>query len=280
MTNVVRGAGRARHKANERHQQRTPLPPKSITDLMPTTPRAKARAIVKEEAEKIVSEAKAAKSERISKAQELALAAEEAGWDVERIVNGSRKTLIARRGGNEVLEASWENNRACAPMGYYSINGNKQKLQHVTVAKKIMATPSEVASRNAENMSANRKAPKAVTHASLAVGVPFDPATASDEEVMAALLGREITWRNVLSGGELTGLAVVPEQGKQTKLEDDDLKDRATRQLTFCDAEGGGYYTLRLSQLLSVGAKKDEGGRMLMDARHRALISLKEGSKK
>lgn len=271
MTNTVKGAGRRRYEANKKHQQRTPLPPRNSTAIK------QARDIVAEEVKAVIAE----KPQRVSKAQELALAAEGAGWEVERIINGNRKTVRATRSeSGELLEANWENNRACEPMGFYEINGRRAKLQHVTVAKKIMATPPEVAARNAENIQAARKAPRAVSHRTLAQGVPFDPATATDEEVLTAILGREITWRNVLSNGEVEGIAVVPESGKQTRLDDDDLRDPATRQLTFCDAEGGGYYTVRLSALLSVGALKDEGGRMLTDTRHRAMMAVKEGSKR
>jgi hypothetical protein len=273
-TTTVKGAGRRKFEANKRHQQRTPLPPKGSTAV------AEARAIVKEEAEKIVADKKASKEpkpERVSKAQQLAIAAEEAGWEVERSVEGTHKTLIARR-GEEELEAHWENDKSCVPLGWHTVGGHKAKFQHVTVALKIIGTDPDVAAANAATVSQSRKAPRAVTHRSLAQGVPFNVATATDEEVLAALVGREITWRNTLSG-DITETAVVPEAGTKTRLDQDDLDDLATRQLTFCDAAGGGYSTLRLSQLTSVGAKKDAHGHLLIETRHKAQEAMREGRK-
>lgn len=267
MTNTVRGAGRRKHEANKRHQQRTPLPARGDTSAK------KARAIVKEEATKIVEESKA-KPERVSKAQQLALAAEEAGWEVERVVKGTHKTLIATR-GEETLEANWENDKSCVPLGWHTVAGHKAKFQHVTVALKIVATDPDVAASNAATATATRKAPTAVTHKSLAYGVAFNVATATDAEVMEAVIGHEVTWANGLSGGDITETAVIPLHGKQTKLELDDLDDGGTRQLTFCDAAGGGYYSLRLNQILSVGPLKDDGGHMLTDTMYRAAQAMR-----
>lgn len=271
MTNVVKGAGRRKYEANKRHQQRTPLPPKGSTAV------AEARKIVKEAAEEVLAVARGEKPERVSKAQQLAIAAEEAGWEVERVVKGTHKTLIARR-GEEELEAHWENDKSCVPLGWHTVAGHKAKFQHVTVALKIIGTDADVAAANAATAVSARKAPRAVTHRSLAQGVPFNIATATDEEVLAALVGHEITWRNNLSG-DLMDPAVVPESGTKTRLDADDLNDLTTRQLTFCDAGGGGYYTLRLSQLISVGAKKDAHGHLLTDTRHKAREAMQEGQK-
>lgn len=288
MTNVVRGAGRARHAANRKHQQRTPLPPKGLTDLMPgaadsspaVKPKPRKRPTRTEIIQEAVAEQVAAnaveKPAKVSKAQALALAAEGAGWEVERIVTGSHKTLRATR-GEEVLEANWDNDRSCTPLGFHEVAGRRSTFKHVTVATKILETDPDVAMANAAVAASAKKAPRAVTQRSLATAINFNVATATDEEVLAALAGREITWRNELSNGELTMTGVVPMFGQQTKIVTRDEDDPTTRQLTFADAAGGGYSTLRLSSLTGIGALLDDKGHLLIETRSRAADAMREG---
>lgn len=290
MTNVVKGAGRARYQANRKHQQNTPLPPRKAA-AEPTVG-ARRRSVIAEAAEaaqpikraprprvaKPTAEAPAAKvsptkaapakrapdkvaaptvappAAKASKAQQFALAAEEAGWKVERIVKGSRKTVLATR-GEETIDCNWENDRSMTPLGSHIVAGHVEKFKHVTVAIKKLSVPAEVAASSIKPAKVDR-AEKGTRRVQMVV--PFSPKESSDNEVLAALRGHTVKWTNHFT--DIEESAVVPANGRQTKLELDDLDDLATRQLTFCDATGEGYRTLRLSDVVFVSAGiKDVG---------------------
>lgn len=90
--------------------------------------------------------------------------------------------------------------------------------------------------------------------------LPFDPVTAPPETVLRCVNGRELTWRNSISG-ELEA-AIVPWNGKHTTLVGD--------VLTFASFEAGstpvtgypaghdtraGFRSVRLINLVAVGEK-------------------------
>lgn len=253
MTRTVRGAGRAKYAANRKHAQRTPLPEKDVTPTVGAKRRAviaEAVASVKRAPEKVVVPI-ASPTPAVSKAQMFALAAEEAGWEVERKVKGDIKTVVATR-GTEVIELNWKNGKSMSPLGVHRIGGHEQSLRHVTVSMKLLAVPAEVAA-NAVKPSKSSKGPSTRL---VKVSVPFDPKVALDKEVLEAIAGREIHWSNgIVSGFEIEESAVVPVNGRKTRLEPDDLDDPSTRQLTFCDVLTG-YRTVRLNSITRVSTAR------------------------
>ena len=237
-TNVVRGAGRARHERNRKHQQHTPLPPKQGQV-------AKAKAVVEEAAQA----AKPQKPTGNSKADALVAHATATGWEVTgRTVDGSNIALVFER-GSERITGSWTNGVWDYPGHYENGGGGSRVLLNASAARKAMSTPAtEVRHTPAKAAREPGAAPtKAKT---TVVKVPFNANTSSDNEVLTALRGHRIKWTNKFS--ELVEVGVVPINGNKTKLHDDDLDDPGTRQLTFCDAAGEGYRTVRLSSIVYV----------------------------
>lgn len=261
MTTTVKGAGRRKYaRAQAKHSQRTPLPPKGSKS-------------VQEEHTKSLEEA-VAPAAPLSKAAAFALDAEKAGWTVERVREGELRTVIATRGDEERLTCRWNGNAVLPPFATYEVNDRTRTLPNAASARRVLAVP-----RATALAAAAPKAGKAIKRAAKAA-VAFDVGM-SDEEVLSTLRGREITWESSLAGGApVITTAVVPGNGTKTRLVEDDLDEPGSRQLTFCDAAGGGYRTVRLSKITGVGAALDADGHLLTQTRHRALMATKEGKKK
>jgi hypothetical protein len=216
-------------------------------------------------------------TETVSKPQELALAAEDAGWEVERKIEGTIKTVIATR-SEERLEASWDGAKKCKPMGTHTILGHTVYVRRVTIAHEILKMDADDAIRNAEMRRKSGKQGTRATKDTVRMMVPFDPASDDDEVILEHVVGRRLTWTNRLSGESDDG--VVPVNGKITKIElCSDPEDLANRELTFCGADGGGWRTIRLSDIINVGKKVDHGN-MLTAAKFRAQQSSSKKGKK
>lgn len=80
----------------------------------------------------------------------------------------------------------------------------------------------------------------------------FDPATASDAELVHILKGSKVTWWNKLGGFEMTGV-VDPEKIRIEHVYSGNKEDPLQRMITFIDLTGGGFRSFRLSNLLKVG---------------------------
>jgi hypothetical protein len=108
--------------------------------------------------------------------------------------------------------------------------------------------------------------------------VPFDPAVADDPDIIEAVAGRRIVWVNRISGNNDDGVA--PADGKVTKIAPGhDPENLADRELTFCGADGSGWRTIRLCDIINVGKKVDHGN-MLTAAKYRAQQAQSKGKGK
>lgn len=87
------------------------------------------------------------------------------------------------------------------------------------------------------------------------------------------LVGRRITWFSSLSAERDS--AVVPVNGKRTQI----TGDAELRQLTFCDAEGGGYRTVWLSAIGTVSPEIVDDGHMITLMMARAMNAMRETKK-
>lgn len=90
--------------------------------------------------------------------------------------------------------------------------------------------------------------------------LPFDPATTPEPAVCAQLEGREIRWRNRITG--IVESAIVPFRGRHTVLTCDGGGERV---LSFASYEAGvaphpdsraGFRAVRLASLVAVGDKQ------------------------
>jgi hypothetical protein len=246
MTTNVKGAGRAKYLANKKHQQRTPLPPR--------TTRQKSPAELEAERAEERAELTATPAEKRPgmKARAFAQQVEDAGWTVSRRIEGDVRTVMALRhheGQKEILELAWDGEVRVLPF-LHKVGDVTKEFTNVTVAIKLLAIPADVAAAHVSRARPGKEPSKNVSTAGLDTRPRFSPKEAPDDEVMLHIAGHKLKWRNQFTEVEEEGL--VPIRGTHTRLDADDLDDMGTRQLTFCDAEGAGYRTLRLKDITSV----------------------------
>lgn len=176
--------------------------------------------------------------------------AEALGWTV------TRKKLPGKRGvqatkGREQFTFEWTLNERTGNMvfasGEHAVSGNggpfREEWSNLAHALRIMAEPGHLV----------------VTEAGY-VRLPFDPATTEPHVALAAVEGRELTWRNSITG--TLEAAIVPWRGKHSKIQDG--------VLTFASFEAGatpvagypaghdtraGFRSVRLTSLVAVGDK-------------------------
>lgn len=147
------------------------------------------------------------------------------GWEVERIKDGNRRVIVARRAGSRVL-VEWRR------------DGNGRDL-FFTGEHFVQYEGSEVCEESFSNVSAK------VREMTAPPAVPFDPETSSDADVLAAVAGKTVTWRNSVTGCLSAG--DVPRGGVHLTL----TGSGASRTLSF-PAAGQGFRSVRLSAIEKV----------------------------
>lgn len=279
MTATVRGAGRARYNAtHSRHAQRTALPPKppiadrpELADLR--RPGSADWKVVAGAGKKTVK---------------VAEAAEQASWSAQMQRKGSREKVYARR-GEEILQIVWLNATFQYAESWHRTADEKvHKVRNVAEALRVIASSerSGDAPARPETQAAPEK-PRAAksAHKDEAPSAPvkrmkpiasgrlvrfdFDgsaegspdpllrPATrripfASDapaEEIIAAVSGKRLTWKNGLDGlYPITRVARVMPNSKTIAIAED---NNGRRTLTFPEYQGM-IRTIDLAKLISV----------------------------
>src|SRR5882762_304709 len=121
MTATVRGAGRARHEANRRHQQRTPLPPKPPIAERPELADVK----------------RPPRADHSPKVARYADAARAAGWVVESDVKGVWERVTAN-GGPTSITLVWKNASYVYEKSELAANGKMRKVRNVSEALKLI----------------------------------------------------------------------------------------------------------------------------------------------
>lgn len=211
-----------------------------------------------------------------SKAEAFCEDAKAMGWDPELTLDGDKSTVIATR-GDEQVSISWRK-EACLNESTYTFSGRTRKLRNASAVRQQMAKPvpgtdkaageSAPKSRRASG-SATKKARSGKTKEpppppfrstpKPATRLPFDLEKASDEEVLKAVLGKRIVWKNRMSGN--FDEARVMDRPDQRFLRID-INARNERCLTFAEADahradraGGGFRSVRLSAIISITTK-------------------------
>lgn len=199
---VKRGAGRpaATAKSN-RHAQRTLLPPRPGTVRDAQDAIAEAQGTAKGAATAVL--ARASKSE--PKAKAFAASVEAHGWTARiESAPGSEPAedsieVTATR-GTEVLWIGWTRGTLMTePMPSYTIADRTVRMRNASQCKQYAERTPDAASQELTKVQANRafvkrdRTPKRSR-------LPFDPGLALDEEVLTAISGRTVVWRNSRSG--------------------------------------------------------------------------------
>lgn len=159
--------------------------------------------------------------------------------------------LTAKR-GDEVLWISWTKGvLTTEPMPSYTIADRTIKLRNASAVKQYAAREPEAGTKELERVASNRFFRKRPTEPKRSK-LPFDPALATDEEVLTALIGKAVAWHNQYRETEET--AVVGVRGGKQPVELRERED-GQRVLWFCCPDTG-FRAFALSQLTHVGGGK------------------------
>lgn len=130
--------------------------------------------------------------------------------------------------GSESISIEWASGVFQGDTCYYSHPARTPiKLRNASHAKKVMAIPAATADQEAQKVSAHKltrptRKSQAEATTERRKALPFDVDTATDEEVIAAVSGRNVSWTNEISGSVEDAYVM-----SQPKL----IKDKTTRQI-------------------------------------------------
>lgn len=159
-------------------------------------------------------------TKKISKPESVARQIEELdGWTVERSRADTLRNVIASR-GDETVRLSYmrqPDGRDTFAGGQHWQGDTFEEFTNVSAKLREMAKPS-----------------------------PAVIAAGTDAEVLAALAGRTIAWTNSMTGASET--ATLPRGGLHYKV----VEAKASRYVSFPDASGGGFRSVRLSAITKV----------------------------
>lgn len=257
---VKRGAGRATHKAKvERHAQRTQLPPRQVQRTIEDAQEvvAEAAAIVARAAAKqrgstkvLQQQDKPGASKSWVKAAKFAQDVTAKGWTakVQYAPDGKEEDIVevlASR-GNEHLWISWTRGAMTVePMPTYTIHDRTIKLRNASAGRKYASRTPEEAQAEYDRVHANKFFRRREIKPKKS-RLPFDVKAASDDDVLHALVGRQVSWHNRLTQGTETAVIKDVTKVQIVALEDGD------RIVKFCCPKTG-YRAFRLSALVRVG---------------------------
>lgn len=254
------GLRAAAAERSNRHAQRTPLPPRKgdIDD---------AKEVLAAGAALVAGDGPDVKS--WGKARTFADLAVACGWEGSVEPRGDAVELNATRGSETIVQA-WRGGVWQYDASVYAFGDRTTRPRNASGATKLLnRTPDEAAaemSKVAANRSFRKAEPKdlAVTLETAQKTLPFDPALATDAEIMAMVSGKSIVWFNRLSRKEEAGIVG---RGRQLKMTFNESGDRV---LNFC-CPVTGYRSLLVTAILKVGtgrleSSKAETMKILVDA--------------
>lgn len=178
------------------------------------------------------------------------------GWKWEMSTEGELSTVVAKR-GEETLEISWLNGVFQGETCVYQHAGRTGiKVHNASAAKKRMAVPAEEAAQEAQKVTAHKATRGGVrksgdVKARQPKALPFNDASL-DDDVIAALRGKTITWVNSISKTEES--ARVPDEGERNskgRVRSVTMReDESGRSINFTDASG--FKAVRISSITEV----------------------------
>lgn len=212
------------------------------------------------------------------KAEAFAEEASALGWETEIARDGNKATVTASI-DDKVISISWRGG-ACLNEVFLEIDGHQKKLRNAAAARRKLAEEAgedeghegydrPVKEKSKQSVQKKSKAANGVeTKVKLApfkstpkpkTILPFDPDTASDTEILQAVVGKRITWRNSISGAYDDARVMARPNQKHLRI---DFNRKQERCITFAEADadrhheaGGGFRSVRVKSIVSVTTK-------------------------
>lgn len=219
------------------------------------------------------------------KAEEFAQFAKDQGWKTSVTASGIKSKVIATSGAYkaEVLYRG----EACVAMFFTGEDGERRRLRNPslvrqrieeavrrpqTTQKRSAGTRTKPVSKRPAAAATTPRKPKPVARKSppkeepvaepfvsqpkIQARLPFDPERSSDEKIIQAVLGKTITWRNVLAHKYETAVVMAVPNQRHLRIE---VNARKQRCLTFAGGDpqnpripGEGFRSVRLSAIVQV----------------------------
>jgi len=202
-------------------------------------------------------------SKSCAKAAPVCEAMTQHGWSTLLILaEGTESTedvweLTGKR-GDEVLWISWTKGvLTIEPMPSYTIADRTIKLRNASAVKQYAARKPEEGIRELDKVSNNRYFRKRATEPKRS-RLPFDVNLATDEEVLAALVGKAVAWHNQYRETEESAIVGVPGGRQPVELRESQSGERV---LWFCCPQTG-FRAFRLSALTKVGSGGKKGPKL------------------
>lgn len=176
------------------------------------------------------------------------------GWTVTYRTEGEVTDVVATR-GIEAIHQAWEGGVYANASATYTVGDRTVLTRNAGAARKLASRPTEAAteelSRVASNRAFRRNTPDAEPKA---VRLPFDPATATEREIVDSIVGKAVKWINRFTNGEES--AIVGSDPRRIRIEE----QNGERVVLFC-CQATGFRAFRLSALTAVGRGTRRSGR-------------------
>lgn len=239
-------------------------PPPSLTEVARKTPKAKAAELALAEAAKLVP-VKPAKEEAAKADKGTRYAGElgALGWKSEVSHKDGLVELTATRGA-EALFLSWFNEAHISGGSTYTYADRTVKVRNPAEAVRLASRQPEEAKATQAKVSTNKQFVKRATGPTVR-SVPFDVETATEEEIVAAIGARSVSWHNQYR--------VESETATVGTLIRVDRHRGGHRIVSFVDPQFG-FRAFKLENLENVGRKVN-----LERIKQEILASLTRGEK-
>lgn len=183
--------------------------------------------------------------------------AKAAGWDPVITADGEFRTVVATR-GDEKISITWKG-EACQNGCFYQNAGYKRSLRNAAACRRQLTVPAgEVripaptkrvrprAAISEPDSDPYEESPEDANE--YRRYLPFDPADEA-ETILAALRGREITWRSSITKGLASAVLMPNEDQRHLRIEDHPHKPK--RILTFA-SRGAGFRSVYIDSIVAV----------------------------
>lgn len=196
-----------------------------------------------------VSDAAPDASKSFAKASAVMDVAVKHGWDVKpQRFDGDVVELLMTR-GEEALWVSWTSGVLTTdPMPSYTIADRTIKLRNASAVKQYAERAPETGAAELVKVASNRFFRKRATEPKRS-RLPFDTDLATDEEVLAALIGKSVAWHNQYRETEEVAIVGVRHGKQPVQLR---ARENGERVVWFCCPQTG-FRAFSLSQLTKVG---------------------------
>lgn len=193
--------------------------------------------------------AESAKSDR--KAEAFAADVAPLGWTTRYYRQGTRTEAITSRGtgsAEETIYQQWDSGVYQMP-ATYTYGPRTVMVRNASAAKQLAGRAATVAAAEFEKVVANRSFRRSSPTEVRTTRLPFDPALATDAEVISALLGKGVKWTNRISNGSES--AIIGRESSRVHI----TEFAGDRVVRFC-CPVSGFRAFRLGDLLAVGRGK------------------------